>query len=72
MRASGSTGQPFYYEFGNGMGFRVSTKRVYFPDESPFEGVGIRPDLEIKPTVDDLRKGRDPVLERALELARGR
>ncbi len=54
------------------MGFRVSTKRVSFPDGSPFEGVGIRPDLEIRPTVDDLRKGRDPVLERALELARGR
>jgi len=70
--SSGSTGQPFYYDFGNGMGFRVSTKRVYFPDGSQFEGVGIRPDLEIKPTVDDLRKGRDPVLEKALELARAR
>jgi carboxyl-terminal processing protease len=70
--SSGSTGQPFYYEFGNGMGFRVSTKRSYFPDGSQFEGVGIRPDVEMRPTVDDLRKGRDPVLDRALEMARGR
>jgi C-terminal processing protease CtpA/Prc len=36
-----------------------------FPDGSPFEGVGIRPDLEVLPSVDDLRAGRDVVLEAA-------
>ena len=28
----GSSGQPYIYDFHNGMGFRVSTKRMYFPD----------------------------------------
>jgi carboxyl-terminal processing protease len=68
----GSTGQPYYFEFGNGMGFRVSSKRESFPDGSPFEGVGIQPDVEVSPTIEDLRKGADPALARALELAKGK
>lgn len=69
-RTSGSTGQPYMHDFGDGMSFRVSTKRVYFPDGSRFEGVGIEPDIEIVPSAEDLRAGRDPVLEHAIELAR--
>jgi carboxyl-terminal processing protease len=66
----GSTGQPYMVDFGNGMGFRVSTRRVYFPDGSPFEGVGIAPDVEARPSLDDLRHGTDSVLAKGLELAR--
>ncbi|WP_158606873.1 S41 family peptidase [Paenibacillus ginsengarvi] len=66
----GSTGQPFYYEFTNGMSFRISTKRAFLPDGSPFEGVGIAPDIELLPTRDDLYDDRDPVLEKALELCK--
>lgn len=65
----GSTGQPFYYEFANGMAFRIGTKRAYFPDGSPFEGVGIAPDVYVAPTREDLYENRDPVLEKALEIA---
>lgn len=70
-RTRGSTGQPFLYTFDNGMSVRVSTKRVYFPDGATFEGVGITPDVEVVPTIDDLRAGRDPVLDRAVELLSG-
>jgi len=66
----GSTGQPYYFDFGDGLGFRVGARRAYFPDGSPFEGVGIRPKEEVRPTVEALRRGEDPVLARALELAR--
>lgn len=69
QRTRGSTGQPFLYHFDNGMSFRVSSKRVYFPDGSPFEGVGIVPDVVLHPSVDDVKAGRDVVLDRALELA---
>ena len=65
----GSSGQPFFYKFGNRMSFRISTKREFFPDGSPFEGVGIRPNIEVAPTVADLAAGRDPVLAKALEVA---
>jgi C-terminal processing protease CtpA/Prc len=43
----------------------VGSKHEMFPDGSPFEGVGIRPDVEVAPSVDDIRAGRDVVLEAA-------
>jgi carboxyl-terminal processing protease len=62
---AGSTGQPYMLDLGNGMTAMVGAKREMFPDGSRFEGVGIRPDLEIAPTVEDIRQGRDAVLEGA-------
>ena len=61
----GSTGQPYMLDLGDGMQAIVGAKREMFPDGSPFEGVGIRPDVDVSPTVDDLRGGRDAVLEAA-------
>lgn len=65
----GSSGQPASYDFGNGMSFRVSTKREYMPDGSPFEGIGIRPDIEVTQTAADIAAGRDSVLAKAVEIA---
>ena len=48
-RTFGSSGQPYLVNFENGMRFRVSTKRMYLPDGSEFEGVGIQPDVEVVP-----------------------
>lgn len=67
----GTTGQPHFRQLGDGMSFMVGMKRVYFPDGSPFEGVGVRPDIEVQPTRDDLRRGRDRALERSIKLAAG-
>lgn len=66
---NGSSGQPYVYDFGNGMSFRVSTKRYTMPDGSPFEGVGIRPDVPIATTLADFKAGRDAALAKAFELA---
>ena len=63
------SGQPYLFEFGNGMSFRVSSKRYYLPDGSPFEGVGLKPDVEVVPSLEDSKAGRDPVLAKALQLA---
>lgn len=62
---SGSTGQPYVTDLGDGMLLLVGAKRAYFPDGMPFEGVGIKPDIEVAPTVQDLANGRDVVLEAA-------
>jgi carboxyl-terminal processing protease len=64
----GSSGQPSYQDLGTGMSLRVGTVRNTFPDGAAFEGVGINPDIEIRTTVLDLQEGRDPVLDRAVEL----
>ena len=66
----GSTGQPYSYTFPNGMSFRVSSKRDSFPDGSPFEGIGILPDVAVPTTIAALRNGKDAVLEKAMEIAK--
>jgi carboxyl-terminal processing protease len=64
---AGSSGQPYYEDLGDGMQIAVGTKREFFPDGSRFEGVGIAPDLVVLPTAAEIRNGRDPELDRALE-----
>ncbi|HMJ22712.1 MAG TPA: hypothetical protein VK513_12420 [Terriglobales bacterium] len=51
------------------MSARIGAVREYFPDGSAFEGVGIKPDIEVRPSIDDLRKRKDVVLQKAFELA---
>lgn len=42
---------------------------TFYPDYSPTQRIGIIPDIEILPTIDGLRQGRDEVLEYALNCA---
>jgi carboxyl-terminal processing protease len=65
---AGSSGQPYYEDLGDGMRLAVGMKREFFPDGARFEGVGVAPDLVLLPTAVELRNGRDPELERALEV----
>jgi len=67
-QTAGSTGQPYFRELEDGMAIQLSTKREYFPDGSQFEGIGIKPDIEVHTTAEDIRSGRDPVMARALKL----
>lgn len=67
---AGTTGQPVFARFDNGMQVSVSARRAQFPDGSPFEGVGIVPDLVIPTTRRDLGGGQDRVLEAAIARAR--
>src|SRR5581483_12001225 len=67
----GSSGIPYSYDFHNGMILRVAVTKKYFADGSDFEGVGIKPDVEVHPTTDALKSGRDLVLEKAITLAEG-
>jgi carboxyl-terminal processing protease len=62
---AGSTGQPYNLDLGNGMLAMVGAKREMFPDGSRFEGAGIKADLEISPSAEDIRQGRDVALEAA-------
>ncbi len=69
---NGSTGQPLLLEFKEGLRAGVGTKRCYFPDGRPFEGVGIAPDRDVRPTREDMLDGKDPALEVAKEIAASR
>jgi carboxyl-terminal processing protease len=64
----GSTGQPltFALPFG-GLGV-VCAKRDLLPDWTDFVGVGIAPDVEVKPGLEAYLSGRDEVMEAALKM----
>ncbi len=64
----GSTGQPLMFSLPGGGIARVCTKRDTYPDGKEFVGVGILPDVPVNPTITDMRKGRDTVLEAAVKL----
>ena len=59
-----------FTQFDNGMMLNIASVRHTFPDGSRFEGIGIAPDVEIQPTAQDLKAGRDLVLEKAAEIAK--
>ena len=67
----GAAGLPYTYDFQNGMVVRVAVKKLSFPDGPEFEGVGIKPDIEVHASADDWKQGRDAVLQKALELLAG-
>jgi len=66
--SGGSTGQPLFFQLPGGGTARVCTKRDTFPDGTEWVGKGITPDVLVRPTVADIRAGRDVVLDRAVEL----
>jgi carboxyl-terminal processing protease len=65
----GSTGQPYYYAFDNGLQFGIGAKRVYLPDGGKFEGVGLAPDVHIPLRREDLYAGRDTILAHAVTIS---
>ncbi|NVO30635.1 S41 family peptidase [Hymenobacter lapidiphilus] len=46
---------------------RISGLGIYYPDGRETQRVGIVPDIEVKPTIQGIKEGRDEVLERAVE-----
>lgn len=51
-----------------GIKVRLTGVGVYYPDGRETQGVGIVPDIEVKPTIQGIKEGRDEVLEKAIEL----
>jgi C-terminal processing protease CtpA/Prc len=64
----GSTGQPIGFSLPGGGTARICGKRETYPDGKEFVDIGIKPDITIDKTVDDLYKGKDSVLRKALEM----
>jgi carboxyl-terminal processing protease len=69
---AGSSGQPKFTDWGNGMKLWVGSRRQWFPDGREFEGVGIRPDIAISLKPEDFEPGApDVLLQCAESIARG-
>jgi carboxyl-terminal processing protease len=63
---AGSTGMPMSFKLPGGGSARICVKHDSFPDGREFVGKGILPNMEIVPTVADIRAGRDVVLDKAV------
>jgi len=46
----------------------ISGIGIYYPDGKGTQRIGIVPDVEVKPTIQGIREGRDELLEKAIEL----
>jgi carboxyl-terminal processing protease len=67
---AGTYAQTYFTAFDNGMQLNIAVTHEVFPDGSPFEGVGIAPDIALTPTIEDIRSRTDVVLERGVEALR--
>ncbi|MBD0257616.1 MAG: hypothetical protein ICV83_18035 [Cytophagales bacterium] len=65
--SGGSTGQPLSFSLPGGGSARVCAKRDSYPDGKEFVGVGLFPNVVVRPTVSGIQTGRDPVLEAAVK-----
>ncbi|HXO34240.1 MAG TPA: S41 family peptidase [Candidatus Acidoferrales bacterium] len=64
---AGSTGQPFSFKLPGGGSARICTKETRTPDGRVYMGVGIQPQIIVKPSVANIREGSDAALDRAVE-----
>ena len=51
-----------------GLATGISGIGVFYPDGSPTQRIGIVPDIEITPSVEGIRNGKDELLEKAIEV----
>jgi len=55
-------------QFSDGSGLIITTARWFTPNGRTIGDVGITPDIEVPLTVDDIDEGRDPQLDKALDV----
>jgi C-terminal processing protease CtpA/Prc len=61
----GGNGQPMIFDLPGGGKAALCTQLCRFPDGRDYYRVGIKPDIEVKQTIEDLISGKDTVLEYA-------
>ena len=68
-QTAGADGDVVVFEYLGGYRTAISGNGILYPDGSETQRNGIKIDVEVKPTINGLIKGRDEVLEKAIELA---
>jgi len=63
---AGADGNVSAIPLPGGLRSMISGIGVFYPDRKPTQRIGIVPDVEVRPTLQGIRSGRDEVLEAAL------
>ena len=66
-KTGGGSGLPFSSELPNGWTIRFSASPMYDPDMNQLE-FGIDPDVKVNMTSDDIARGKDTIIETAIEM----
>lgn len=67
---AGADGNVSSITLPGGISTMISGIGVYYPDGKETQRVGIIPDIEVKPTIEGIKNGKDEVLEKAIEFIR--
>jgi C-terminal processing protease CtpA/Prc len=67
-QTQGADGNVSIIPLPGGIKAGISGIGIYYPDGRETQRVGIVPDIEVKPTIEAIREGRDEFLEKALEI----
>ncbi|MDD3860055.1 MAG: S41 family peptidase [Bacteroidales bacterium] len=67
-RTAGADGNVSRFDLPGGIITMISGIGVYYPDGRETQRIGIVPDIEIKPTIQGIKEGRDELLEKAINL----
>lgn len=66
-QTAGADGPITYFRFSGSDKTVFTGMGVYYPDGRETQRIGIIPDIEVKPTIQGIRDGKDEVLEKAIE-----
>ena len=67
LPTNGSTGNPLMVDLLPDLGIRVCTLEETYPDGRPFVGIGIKPDIEVSDTYENLKQVDDYLVKAALK-----
>jgi C-terminal processing protease CtpA/Prc len=67
QNSGGSNGQPYFIDLPGGGSMRICTQHCTYPDGRKYVGCGVKPDIEVKETVDDFLNNRDAALMEAVK-----
>lgn len=69
-QTAGADGDVAYFEFIGNYPTSISGNGILYPDGTETQRKGVKIDIEVYPTIEGLRQGRDEVLEKAIEIAK--
>lgn len=69
---AGADGNVSNFSLPGGLGTMISGIGVYYPDGRETQRIGIVPDVEIKPTIEGIKNGRDELMEKAIEIIKSK
>jgi len=68
---AGADGNVSQFYLPGGISTMISGIGVYYPDGKETQRIGILPDIELNPTIQGIREGRDELLEKAIKIING-